>query len=42
MNPEREIIIKNGEEITLIIGGQSIYTLTNRYVLHEEQAQNKL
>jgi len=41
MNPVREIIIKDGEEITLSIPGQSINTLTHMHILHKEPARNK-
>ena len=41
MNPVREIMIKDGEEITLEIPGQSINTLTHMYMLHKEPAKNK-
>jgi len=41
MDPVREIIIKDGEEIVLKIPGQSIYTLTSINVLHEKPAKNK-
>lgn len=41
MDPVREIIIKDGEEIVLKISGQSIYTLTHMYVLHDKPAKHK-
>lgn len=41
MNPVKEIMIKNGKEITITIPGQSINTLTNINILHEEPAMNK-
>lgn len=39
MNPVNEMIIKDGKEITLIIPGQSICTLTNMKIMHEEPAK---
>jgi hypothetical protein len=41
MNPIREISIKDGEEITLIIPSRSINTLTHLFILHKELAKNK-
>jgi hypothetical protein len=41
MNPLREIIIKDGEEIILTIPSKSINTLTHLFMLHKELAKNK-
>ncbi len=41
LNPITELSIKEGDEIILIIPEQSISTLTNMKVLHEDPAKNK-
>jgi hypothetical protein len=41
MDPSKEILIRDGDEIVLNMPGRSIYTLTNMYVLHGKPAKNK-